>query len=209
MTTPTKPHPKYRNIVFDLGGVLLVWNPKSMVKAIWEAEYADDKDIPYDLVEVCGSKLWESLDRGTITITEAIANLPVKHNKDHFAKFMREVVFQFKAIQDGIEILEAVRKKGYRTYVLSNFHEELFDKVHKQHDFFKGFDGMIVSAHVKSVKPEPAIYQRLLDEYQLLPEECLFIDDKEENVAGCPFDAVICADHSVLKQELKQRGIID
>jgi putative hydrolase of the HAD superfamily len=149
------------------------------------------------------------LDRGTITPGEAIQNLPAKHNKAHFARFLQDVVYQFKAIKEGVDILNAVREKGYKTYVLSNFHEGLYDKVHKQHDFFKDFDGVTVSAHVKTVKPEPAIYQKLLSDHNLVAEECLFIDDKEENVNGCPFDAVICADHAVLKQELQKRGIID
>jgi len=85
----------------------------------------------------------------------------------------------------------------------------LYDKVHKRHDFFKGFDGITVSAHVKSVKPEPEIYQKVLEDHHLVPEECLFIDDKDENVTACPFDAVVCSDHALLKAELQRRGIID
>ena len=66
---------------------------------------------------------------------------------------------------------------GYNTYILSNFIEEAFEIIQKKHQFFSLFEGRIISCQEKVIKPEIEIYQKLINKYNLVPEQCVFIDD--------------------------------
>ena len=77
--------------------------------------------------------------------------------------------------------VHALKEKGYGIYLLSNYSKELFDKHTKDADFLKDIDGKVVSYEIHKVKPDPAIYQYLLEKYHLNPAECVFFDDRPEN----------------------------
>ena len=80
-------------------------------------------------------------------------------------------------IQENVEILYDLKSNGYKIYILSNFIVEAFDFVKSKHDFLSLFNGKVISGQIKVIKPELEIYQYLIKEYSLIPEECIFIDD--------------------------------
>lgn len=86
---------------------------------------------------------------------------------------------------DSLALLEELRRTGAtKLYVLSNMSHATWEYLEPRHDFWKGFDGLVISARIGMVKPEPGIYRHLLSTFGLAPEETVFFDDRADNVAG-------------------------
>jgi glucose-1-phosphatase len=170
-----------RNIVFDLGNVLISFKP---------ADYLTIHGYPEDLKniylnEVFRSDEWRMIDNGDLSTGEAIdaifSRSSLKRQEISEIFDLRLKILQ--TIDDNVKILPELKKQGFRLYFLSNFPADIFDDVVDRNPFFKLFDGGIVSAYVRASKPGRKIYEILLEKYSLLPHECLFIDDLEPNVA--------------------------
>lgn len=169
-----------RNIVFDLGNVLISFVP---------SEYLKKKNYPSNirntiLNDIFGSDEWKELDNGKITVQEAIESIALKSTlkREEIA-----LVFNFRAeimfpLDENVRLLPELKKQGFRVYYLSNFPLDTFEVVRNDYFFFRHFDGGIISAEVKLSKPDVRIYNYFLEKYSLSPEESLFIDDIEENI---------------------------
>lgn len=169
-----------KNIVFDLGNVLLSFKP---------SEYFDKKEYSENikatiLSDIFDSTEWQSLDKGEINKQQAINSIALKSslNKEeiaHIFNLRSEIIFP---LDSNVRILPDLKKRGYRLYFLSNFPIDLFEEIKSGYFFFKYFDGGTISAEAKSSKPENMIYEIFLKKHSLVAEECLFIDDLENNV---------------------------
>lgn len=168
-----------KNVIFDIGNVLLSFDPK---------EYVRSKVIEEKVEEIYESifqsEEWPMLDRGTITEEAAKAN--IINRKIENEEFIN-LVFQdwydiLSPIESSVEILKKLKEKGYKVFYLSNFHLAAFKYVTKKHYFFELFDGGVVSYKEKLLKPEKEIYEKTLGRYGLEPNETIFIDDTKENV---------------------------
>jgi len=119
-----------------------------------------------------------------------------------------------KIIPKGLQILKDVKAKGYKTYLLSNIPKEDYEYYLQQEDLkqiFELTDGGIMSYKVKAVKPESKIYKELLKTYNLKPEECLFIDNKQLMIDGAQavgIDGIVCLNHDEVIEELKRRDVL-
>ena len=171
----------YKNIIFDLGNVLLDFNPREYLKS----KISDDK-LEEVFKAIFSSEEWVMLDRGTITEKEAINNI-INRN----STYINEINLAFdnwydllKPIEETVEILISLKESGYKIYYLSNFHELAFGEVTKKNKFFELFDGGVVSYVEKLIKPEEDIYKLILERYKLNPNESIFVDDMEANVEG-------------------------
>lgn len=171
-----------KNIVFDIGNVLVEFKPMEFLRNI----YNDDKVIDSVYNAVFKSKCWPELDRGTMTEEEAAEEFCISCPECEAS--IREVVKRWYEMlipmEDSIKILIELKAKGYKIYALSNYQVKGFEKIYRENDFFKEMDGMVISCRIKSIKPEREIYEYLLNEYKLLPDETLFIDDTVENLKG-------------------------
>jgi putative hydrolase of the HAD superfamily len=87
-------------------------------------------------------------------------------------------------LEQNVRVLEELHRRGYRLLILSNFIEEGYHYVRSKYDFFSLFEGGVISWEIRALKPEPEIYDTLIERYGLTPSRSLFIDDREENVAG-------------------------
>lgn len=169
-----------RNIIFDLGNVLLSWMPREyFLKAGYEEE-----QVRIIIDSVFRSCHWQSLDNGDITPEEAIERMSSGSplTREQIAALLnlcQEIIFP---ITDNIKLLPELKKAGFRLFYLSNFPLEFFRDIKSRYGFFRYFDGGIISAEVKMSKPDPAIYKVFLEHYKLSPAECLYIDDIEKNV---------------------------
>jgi len=169
-----------KNIVFDLGNVLISFKP---------AEYFEKNNYPEAikntiLTDIFGSREWRMLDSGEISTPEAIESIS---NRSSLKK--EEIVHIFNLRTDlmfpldpNVRILPELKKRGFKLYYLSNFPIDIFEEVKSGYYFFKHFDGGLISAEAKYSKPDKRIYEMLTQRYSLIPEECLFIDDLEINV---------------------------
>jgi glucose-1-phosphatase len=171
-----------KNIVFDLGNVLISFRP---------SEYFDKKNYPGNIKkaiisDIFGSEEWAMLDNGEINTTEAIDAIALKSSLNreeiaHIFNLRTELMFP---LDQNVRLLPDLKKRGFGLYYLSNFPIDVFEETKTGYYFFKYFDGGIISSEVKYSKPERRIYEILLEKYSLIPAECLFIDDLEINVKG-------------------------
>jgi epoxide hydrolase-like predicted phosphatase len=205
-----KPHHKYRNVIFDLGGVLVRFDPKKLI----EQTFRHRSETPWYLLEALRSKEFIELDRQSLP-PEQIYDLlkpryPHATFKEDFFNLFNAIVADLDPLPEGVKIFDTVRQRGFKTYILSNLCELTHNRI-KDHDFLKSFDGGIFSYQVKLVKPEPEIYKTLLTRYALDADECIFIDDLEVNIQGAKnvgIDGIVCKDHDYVVEELKKHGIL-
>lgn len=197
----------YKNVIFDLGNVLLDFNPKGYLKSKVSEEKLEDV-----FKAIFNSEEWVMLDRGTITEKEAINNIINRNNKykDEINLAFNNWYDLLKPIEDTVEILISLKEHGYKIYYLSNFHELAFGEVTRKNNFFKLFDGGVVSYEEKLIKPEEDIYKLILDRYKLNPSETIFVDDMEANVEGANkvgIKTILFKGPKELKEELNNFNI--
>ena len=170
-----------KNVIFDVGMVLINFRYR---------EYMEDLGFSKEQQEIfcekiIENKLWGDLDLG-VRKTEDI----IREMKDRVTEYPAEADAFFDRISDIVETfpyalpwIREIKQKGYRVYLLSNYPKELFALHAKEKfTFADAVDGRIVSGYVKMVKPDPEIYKLLCMTYDLQPEECVFLDDREDNL---------------------------
>ncbi|QEN08701.1 HAD family phosphatase [Oceanispirochaeta crateris] len=168
------------NIVFDLGGVVLHWNPDELIARTFSGK-SDQKIVKEQFLS---HPDWEAMDKGTLDEESALQNaaqrtaLPYEKLK----KMMEDVPPFLEPNSQTIAIIKKVKERGHKLYILSNMHHNSMDYLLATHDFFNMFDGIVASCRVGMIKPEPEIYEHLLKEFSLNPEETAFIDDLKQNV---------------------------
>lgn len=197
-----------KNIIFDLGNVLLDFKPEKFL-----LKFSEDKNyIRVFIFKVIRSKIWLNLDRGIITLENAkdkfIKKFPAE--SDFLIIFFEHWMEMLTPIEENVKILHDLRSNGYNIYILSNYIEEAFDFVKNQYRFLSLFDGEIISGKVKVIKPELDIYQRLIDKYNLIPDECVFIDDIHSFLPPARklnMKTVLFLPNTDLRSELRDLGI--
>lgn len=201
------PHGRYKNVIFDLGGVLIYFNPRELVEKI----FTDEEQKPYDLVGAVLTEPWLDMDRGRMPYPEVAKALAGMYDPAQVHRFLEAIPSYLNPIAEGLALLNEVKARGYRVYVLSNLSSYSHEATKKHAGFFDPFDGAIFSYQVGFAKPDKGIYQALLSTYQLKPEECVFIDDLEKNlVAGraLGIDGILCDTYENVRKELVARSIL-
>ena len=193
-----------RNIIFDLGNVMLNFDPDQYLEDLGYHAKVKEKLKS----EIFKTKEWLMLDRGTIN-QEAAIKIWQQRNPDLEAE-INDVMTEWEKIltlkKDSLEILKFLAAKNYNLYILSNFHEKAFAYVSNKYDFFNYFAGKIISADIGMIKPEPEIYDYLLEKYNLEAESTLFIDDSKKNIEAAlkkGIRVIHFKDAANLEEELK------
>lgn len=170
-----------RNIVFDLGGVLVRWDPINLYRKIFNKE-SEAKEF---LENVCSYQWNLEQDRGRTLLEateEKVLQFP-EYEKEIRAYYDRWDEMLDGTIEENVNILKQyLASEKHKVYALTNWSRETFPIAQKIFPFFSEFDGAVVSGEEGVIKPDPDIYQLLLDRYNLIPEECVFIDDRIENI---------------------------
>ncbi|MFX0075074.1 MAG: HAD family hydrolase [Candidatus Hermodarchaeota archaeon] len=164
-----------KNIIFDLGNVLLKFQPSEFL-----LRFSNDTEyINQFIAKIFHSSIWVELDRGTISLENAEKTFVSKYpNEEVFLRrFFEHWMEMLTPIEENVKILKDLRNLGFKTFILSNFIKETYIYIDQKYDIFQFFDGQIISGFEKAIKPEKGIYQKLLDRYHLIPEESIFIDD--------------------------------
>lgn len=188
-------------VVFDLGGVLIDWNPRYVL--------TDDELVV--ALDIDGAQreldLGTPLDRVHATWRDTYADR-AEHVDRYFHGWHDTVA---GALDDVVDILEELRERPLGLYALSNFSGDLFREVSPRFEFLKWFDGLLISGDEGIIKPDPAIYELLLDRFDLTARRTVFIDDRVENIeaaraaglAGIHFHSA-----AQLRRELVERGVL-
>jgi 2-haloacid dehalogenase len=198
-------------IIFDLGGVLLDWNPKY----VYDENYFDSQEKhAYFFDNICTNDWNEEQDSGR-SIVEA-TQLLVKQFPD-WEQPIRDYYGRWTEMLKGpihetVEIFRQLKDSGkYKTYALTNWQGDLFHVALVRYNFLHWFDGRVVSGDEKTRKPFHEFYHRLLDRYTVAPQNALFIDDNLRNVKAAE-ELGIASIHfhspAQLKKELEQAGIL-
>ena len=166
---------KIDTVIFDLGGVLIDWNPKYLYRKIFN----DEEEINYFLTEICSPDWNEQQDAGR-TLAEASEILVKKHpkyEKEIEAFYGRWTEMLGGAIEKTVDILEQLHhKKEQRILALTNWSAETFPYALENFEFLQLFEGILVSGVEKMKKPDSKIYQLMLDRYQIEAPKSVFIE---------------------------------
>lgn len=193
-----------KNIIFDLGGVLIDWDPRYLYRKVFNNE----AEMEQFLEEVCSPSWNEEQDAGR-TLAAGTQLLLDSH-----PKYAREIKMFYDrweemlngAIQKNIQVFRTLRDSTtYPIYALTNWSAETMPIAQPHFDFLQEFDGMIVSGIEKVKKPDPKIYHILLDRFNLLAHECVFLDDNQRNIEAAKklgFHTILVTKEADLGQEL-------
>jgi len=170
-----------KNIVFDLGGVLVDWNPRYLYKKIFETE----QEVDWFLSNICTSQ-WNAHQDAGRTLEEATRFLVDRHpeyTSEITAYYERWTEMLNGHIEGTVQILQKLKNlDSHRLLALTNWSGETFPTALDMFDFLHWFEGIVVSGDEKLIKPDSRIYQLLFDRYRIKPEESVFIDDSLQNI---------------------------
>jgi 2-haloacid dehalogenase len=196
-------------IIFDLGGVLIDWNPRYVYRKIFKTE----EEIDWFLQNVTTPEWNENQDAG-YPLHKATEELIAKHPEwepEIKAYYGRWLEMLGQDIHETVEILQQLKGTGkYKLYALTNWSAETFPHALERFEFFKAFDGVVVSGQEKMRKPSAEFYKILIDRYHLDPARTIFIDDVLRNVKGAESVGIMGIhfhNPSQLKDELRRKGI--
>jgi putative hydrolase of the HAD superfamily len=173
-------HAAVRNVIFDVGGVLLEWNPDQIVSG-----FCTDPELRALLKRaVFEHDDWHALDKGTLEEEQAIQNFQQRTGQSlsEVEALLQVAKESLVPIQPTVDLLDELAAQGVPLYCLSNMATSTFSYLRERYDFWNRFQGIIISAHIKMRKPEPEIFQHLLSRFGLAAETCVFIDDLPVNV---------------------------
>lgn len=170
-----------KNIVFDMGMVLVEFNWKAYLEGLNLPEEIKEKMKKYALAN---QKVWDEHDRGVLSDEEFIrfASKEAPEIEEGLRLYMNGVGEIITEYDYSREWLHTLKQRGYRVYILSNYGTTPFAYAREHFSYLQEPDGMVISSQVGMIKPEPEIYRYLLDTFRLIPEETVFLDDRKDNI---------------------------
>jgi HAD superfamily hydrolase (TIGR01509 family) len=193
-----------KNIIFDYGKVLVNWNPYFQYTPF----FADEQKYKYFLEEILTDEWYNEGDIG-VPMEELIEKWSAR-----YPEFADAFQFYVDGFEDSIsgevpgmyELISGLKQRGYRTWGLSNWSWEMFQRILPKYRIFSLMEGMVISGKVHMLKPNPEIYEYFLERYSLKAEECVFIDDRPENIVGAALvgiKGIVFKDTEQLSAELE------
>lgn len=197
-------------VVFDLGGVLIDWNPRYLYRQLFGG---DDEVMEQFLAEVT-SPAWNAEQDAGRSWREAVESLAAIHpdRRDLIAAYDdRWVETLGGPIEATVEILADLRQAGTRLAALSNWSAEKFPIARPRYPFLEWFETIVISGEVGVSKPDPRIYRHLLERTGWAPEACVFVDDSAPNVgaaADLGMAGLLFRDAARLRADLRSLGLL-
>ncbi len=198
-----------KNIVFDFGGVLVTYDFYRFFLPHFQSH---EKTVAF-MKDVLTAEAADDMDRELIPFREQIECL--KRQWPEYAGALEMMDRDFVHIVTGempgmTELMQRLKSQGYRLLGLSNWSSKVYEVLEK-YPIFQLLEGSVISTEVKQLKPEADIYHTLLERFQALPEECVFIDDKLPNIEGCRqvgMHGILFQSTAQLEEELRKLGVL-
>ena len=196
-------------VVFDLGNVLLEWDPRHLYRRLFD----DEASMERFLTEICSLEWHVAHDRGH-DIAESCAALAARHPEWEpmiLAWAERSEDMIGGVLHDTVEILAELKANGVRTYALSNMERETFPLRLSRYEFLHWFDGYVISGFEGLVKPEPEIFELLLSRFDLDAARTVFIDDSPVNIEAARrigINAIQFTSAPDLRAKLEALGVV-
>jgi len=168
------------NIIFDVGNVICEWNPGKIV-----AQIINDPDRHQEILElIFRHNDWHELDKGSITLVEAIANATARCTlePEKIAALYNGTPASLLTMPSMVETIHDLSSRGFHLYVLSNMQKHCWEYLTANYNFWTLFTGIVVSYRVNLIKPDPKIFRYILEKYDLKPANTLYLDDTIENI---------------------------
>jgi 2-haloacid dehalogenase len=170
-------------VVFDLGGVLIDWDPRHLYRKHFAR---DEAAMEHFLATVCTHEWHRHHDAGR-SFAEGTRLLKVDHPDkaeliDAWGARQDEMIVG--PIDDAVAILQDLQNLGVPLYALSNWPAESFSSVRRRFDFLEWFHGILISGEVGVIKPDPRIFELLIERFAIDPEDAVYIDDVEANLVA-------------------------
>ena len=200
---------KKDTIIFDLGGVLIDWNPRYLYRKLFD----DEGEMEWFLQHVCNDSwnIAQDAGRSFEEATELLVPQFPEYEKEIRAYFSRWSEMIGGHYQEIVEIQQSLLKNpDYRVVALTNWSAQTFSWALNNFSFLHDFEGILVSGEEKLAKPDPAIYQLLLKRFDIDPGRAIFIDDSARNIAGAWKEGISghrYTDVDRLKKYLEKMGI--
>jgi len=201
---------KINTVIFDLGGVLIDWNPEYVYRTIFDKE----EDMKWFFQNICTSDWNEEQDAGRplAEATELLVKKYPEHEKNIRAYYGRWEEMLGGAIQETVDVLRHLKEQtDHKLYALTNWSAETFSIALQRYDFLHWFDGRIVSGEERTRKPYKEIYQRMIDRYGIDPARAVYTDDNTLNLAPAEelgMHTIHFQTPGQFKKELEQLGVI-
>lgn len=199
---------KIKNIIFDFGGVLVDWNPAYLYKK----EFDNELDMNFFLENICTPE-WNMQQDAGRPLAEATKLLQQEHPE--YKELIGYYYSRWEEMLGGVieqsERVLKMLKPHYPVYGLTNWSAETITIAYRKYDFFNLLDGIVVSGDEKLIKPDPKLYQILLDRYNLKSNESLFIDDNIHNIKTAKemgFHTIHFTEDTILEKEIKEKGLL-
>lgn len=196
--------------VFDLGGVLIDWNPRYLYRKLFDG---DDAAMEHFLANVCTSH-WNAQQDAGRPLAEACAILKKDHpNHAKYIDAWKERNEEMLAgpIQGTVDLLGELRSRNVPIYALSNWSTETYPAAERRFEFLQWFKGILLSGKVRLIKPDPRIYRLLFETHSIDPAQAVYIDDSEPNVDAANalgMHGIHFTNPAALRSELKKVGLI-
>ena len=210
MRPPDIATPRRSVVVFDLGGVLLQWDPRHLYRKLFAG---DEAAMEAFLGNVCTEEWNERQDAGRTFADAAAELLPAHADKAHlihaFGRRFDEMIPG--AIEGTVELVRELKRAGVPVYALTNWSAETFPSQRRRFDFLAEFDGIVVSGEEGVIKPDPRIFRILVERYALPPAAVVFIDDNPANADAATslgMHGIHFRSPDLLRRELQALGLL-
>ncbi len=197
-------------VVFDLGGVLIDWNPRHLYRKLFAG---DDAAMEHFLTNVC-TQDWNEGQDGGRSFADAAALLKADHpDKGHLIDAFGDRFDEMMsgAIEGSVEILGALRARDVPLFGLTNWSAETYPLAFRRFEFLRWFRGILVSGEVGVIKPDPRIFRLLFERFAIAPEEAVYIDDNPRNAAAATalgMHGIHFTDPPALRREIVALGLL-
>ncbi|NUO80440.1 HAD family phosphatase [candidate division KSB1 bacterium] len=198
-----------QTVIFDLGGVLIDWNPRYLYRKLMQSE----AEIDYFLSNIC-TFAWNGLQDAGRSFREGTLALQAQH-PEHAemiaAYYGRWEEMLAGAIEENVEIFREVKRTGLPVYALTNWATESFPVAQKHYDFLREFDGIVVSGEEKVAKPDARLFHILFERYKIEARRAAYIDDSASNIITAKslgLHAIHFQNAELLRRELQALSVI-